>query len=244
MKDKQEKILNYIKDKEQRMLFSHLLDLANSKKKKASSNFISSDLIHLFGNYLKSLGISYQVYYPHPTAVKGIIYFGEHDEVINYRSRNAGLRHQDILGSLFAAGLENEMFGDIFVEEDYFYFSIMPKVKKVVDSIHVMGNKKIELEEISEIVLKEEHLFPLELSVCSLRLDVIVARLSGISRGKIEQVLKNQEVRVNQMVEKRKNVSIEEGMSLSIRHVGRFKIGSWVKSNKKNRFLVTIYQYK
>ncbi len=244
MKDKQEKILNYIKDKEEKMVFAHLLDLSRNNEKDTSSHFISSDLIAIFGQYLKSLGINYQVYYPNLLAVKGIIYFGDNYFVTHYRGKNVGLRHQDILGSLFAAGLENEMFGDIFVEKDYFYFSIIPKVEKIVESIHVMGNKKIELEKISEIVLKEDHLFPLVLSLASTRLDVVVSRLSGVSRVKVVQILKNQEVRVNQMVEKRKDFLLEEGFSLSIRHVGRFKVGLIEKSKRKDRYFVTIYQYK
>ena len=62
---------------------------------------------------------NYKVYYPYKDSEKNIFYVDKEPEVVLYEIvSKTPLRHQAILGSIFALNISKEMFGDILIIND------------------------------------------------------------------------------------------------------------------------------
>lgn len=89
-----------------------------------------------------------------------------------------------------------------------------------------INRQKITLNKVDEIILKRNQFEELTITVSSLRLDNIISKLANCSRNQAIDKLKNKLVLLNYQEEIKTHTIIHKDDIISIRRVGKFKIGS------------------
>ena len=189
----------------------------------------------------------YKVYYPYKDSEKVMLYTGNMPIIKLFKINAAEkIRHQDILGSLFALNIDSSFVGDIVLYNDDYYVYIENNLSTYIkDNLNMIGNKKVVLEEVSLDVLKdykrkyEEN----EMIVSSLRIDSIVSSIIKSSRSKALEKIKNKEVIVNYEVMSKNSYLLKENDIFSIRRYGKYKFVGIVKSTKKDNYIVKYLKY-
>ena len=189
----------------------------------------------------------YKVYYPYKDSEKVMLYTGNIPIVKLFKINTAEkIRHQDILGSLFALNIDSSFVGDIVLYNDDYYVYIENNLSTYIkDNLNIIGNKKVVLEEVSLDVLKdyERKYEENEMIVSSLRIDSIVSSIIKSSRSKALEKIKNKEVIVNYEVMSKNSYLLKESDIFSIRRYGKYKFVGIVKSTKKDNYIVKYLKY-
>lgn len=189
----------------------------------------------------------YNVYYPYKDSEKVMLYTGKVPKVKLFKIYTVeNIRHQDILGSLFALNIDSSYFGDIVLYNDYYYVFVSEDLALYIkDNLKMVGNKKVSLEEVDLSVLDnyERNYEEKEIIVSSLRIDNIISGIINTSRKVALDKIKNKEVIVNYDVMNKNSYIIKENDIFSIRRYGKYKFVGIVKSTKKNNFIVRYLKY-
>ena len=92
----------------------------------------------------------YNIYYPYPESDKIILYVGIMPTVRLFEIDSYfPLTHREILGSLFGLNISNEVFGDIIVDNNKYYFYVMNEISDfILDNLSMIGNKPVKIKEI------------------------------------------------------------------------------------------------
>lgn len=189
----------------------------------------------------------YNVYYPYKDSEKVMLYTGKVPKVKLFKIYTVeNIRHQDILGSLFALNIDSSYFGDIVLYNDYYYVFVSEDLALYIkDNLKMIGNKKVSLEEVDLSVLDnyERKYEEKEMIVSSLRIDNVVSGIINTSRKVALDKIKNKEVVVNYGVMNKNSYILKESDIFSIRRYGKYKFVGIVKSTKKNNFIVRYLKY-
>ena len=189
----------------------------------------------------------YNVYYPYKDSEKVMLYTGKVPKVKLFKIYTVeNIRHQDILGSLFALNIDSSYFGDIVLFNDYYYVFVSEDLALYIkDNLKMVGNKKVSLEEVDLSVLDnyERKYEEKEIIVSSLRIDNIISGIINTSRKIALDKIKNKEVIVNYDVMNKNSYILKENAIFSIRRYGKYKFVGIVKSTKKNNYIVKYLKY-
>ncbi len=189
----------------------------------------------------------YNVYYPYKDSEKVMLYTGKVPKVKLFKIYTVeNIRHQDILGSLFALNIDSSYFGDIVLYNDYYYVFVSEDLALYIkDNLKMVGNKKVSLEEVDLSVLDnyERNYEEKEIIVSSLRIDNIISGIINTSRKVALDKIKSKEVVVNYDVMNKNSYILKENDIFSIRRYGKYKFVGIVKSTKKNNFIVRYLKY-
>lgn len=239
---------NYYK-KEDRMLIGNILD----KYKKYSttgintySNFLNMEKLNIVTKYLDNKRIKYNIYKPYDFLEKSIIVFGDYlDYVTFYKAEVSDkINHSNILGTLFSLGLEDDMIGDIFVEDGYFYYTNLTRMNNFLEnSLTMIKHEPIKLKKVDEIVLLKEHFQKNSILVSSMRLDNILSKIINKSRRIINEMIEDKQILLNYNEIKSSSINLVEGDILSIRKYGKYKIGNIDGITKKNNLVLNVIKY-
>ena len=184
----------------------------------------------------------YNVYYPYKDSEKVMLYTGKVPKVKLFKIYTVeNIRHQDILGSLFALNIDSSYFGDIVLYNDYYYVFVSEDLALYIkDNLKMVGNKKVSFEEVDLSVLDnyERNYEEKEIIVSSLRIDNIISGIINTSRKVALDKIKNKEVIVNYDVMNINSYILKENDIFSIRRYWKFKFVGIVNSTKKNNFIV------
>ena len=189
----------------------------------------------------------YDLYYPYPDSDKVIMYSDNIPkirlyEIISYYP----LTHREILGSLFGLNISNEVFGDIIVDNDKYYFYVMDEISDLIEKdFSFVGNKPIKLKEIDIHTLDNyrKKYEEFEIIVSSLRLDTVISRIIGTNRDKIKDKIRDKEVLVNYEIIRNNSYVFREGDIFSIRKFGKYKFIGIVKNTKKDNYIIKYLKY-
>ena len=190
---------------------------------------------------------SFNIFRPFWEAEKVILYKDILPKVVLFKIiTKDSLRHQDILGSIFSLNIDKEIFGDIIVDDNNYYFYLLESMKDYfLTNFNKIKNTYIELEEIDINTLKDykRKFKELELTTKSERIDTIVSKITNTSRSKVKDKFKNKEVILNYEILTNPSYLLKEDDIFSIRKYGKFKYIGKVKQTKKNNYIVKIYKY-
>ncbi len=190
---------------------------------------------------------SYKVYFPYKDSEKNIFYISKEPEVILYEivSRSP-LRHQAILGSIFALNISKEMFGDILIVNDKYYVYLLKHMQNYFESNFLkVGNTSVTLIQRDLSLLKdyEKAFYSLELVASSERIDTIISSIIHTSRSQINKLFKNKEVMVNYEICKNSSYKLKKNDIFSIKGYGKFKYSGILKNTKSGNFIIQVLQY-
>ena len=189
----------------------------------------------------------FNVFKPYKDAEKVIFYKDKKPSVVLFKIiTKENFRHQDILGSIFSLNIDKELFGDIIIDDNNYYFYLLDSMKDYfLTNFNKIKNNYIELEEIDINSLKDykRKFKELELIIKSERIDTIVSNITNTSRSKVKDKFKNKEVILNYEVLTNSSYLLKEEDIFSIRKYGKFKYIGKIKQTKKNNYIVKIHKY-
>ncbi len=189
----------------------------------------------------------YKIYKPYKDADKIILYTDivpkiRLFEIISYYP----LTHREILGSLFGLNITDEVFGDIIIWDNRYYFYVVDKISNfIIDNFKMIGNKDIKIKEVNLDLMDnyERKYEELEFIVSSLRLDTVLSRLIGTSRDKIKDKFKNKDIILNYNIINNNSYVLHDNDIFSIKKYGKYKYVGVVKSTKKDNYIIKILKY-
>ncbi|MGN0477265.1 MAG: YlmH/Sll1252 family protein, partial [Ruminococcus sp.] len=161
-----------------------------------------------------------------------------------YRKQD-NLNHRQFLGTILSTGLKRSVVGDIICLEGVTYVFILSNqadyVMSQVDRVARVGvkSKVINLSDFSYTPKFSSK----EYSVSSLRLDNIVAVITGLSREKTRNLILSGNVFVNYLQQDNISGKVNTQDVLSIRKYGKFILDDLCGQTKKGRYKIIIKQY-
>lgn len=161
-------------------------------------------------------------------------------------SHSRTLSHRDFLGAFMSLGIKRELLGDILVSDsESFLILSLRMCDYVIQNVNKIGNVGVKISgcELGEIKIPQQQLSNQTAIVSSLRLDCIVAALSNKSRADASKLVLAEKVSVNHQTASSVSKNVTEGDVLSIRSVGKFKIGAVVSQTKKGRYVLSYNKY-
>lgn len=189
----------------------------------------------------------YSIYYPYKDSEKNIIYNRNVPKVILYEIVcNVELRHQDILGSIYALNISGELFGDVLIIDGHYYVYILDIVRNYFETNFLMvKNSRIELREISIDTFKDyERSYKEEIHIVSSnRIDTVISSIIHTGRNNINDKIKKKEIILNYDFLKSVSYKLRNGDTFSIKKIGKFKYNGIIKNTKSNNLIISIYKY-
>ena len=158
------------------------------------------------------------------------------------------LSHRDFLGSLMALGIKRETVGDIVVSDDgysAYIFCLAKTAECILRDFTAAANDKIRcrLCKREEISLPEKKFVSLSVTVASPRLDALLSAALNVSREEASRLIAAGSVSVDHTICTDKGKSLSEGMILSVRGYGRYKVSAFGDRNRRDRLRVTLLHF-
>ena len=191
---------------------------------------------------------SYEIYKPYPYSEKNILYKNRFPEVVLFEIITpTELRHQDIMGSLYSLKIEDNLFGDIVINNDHYYVYILENYRYYFESeLNKISNVDIKLHEVpldtlDNYITKFEYL---KIITSSLRLDSVIAKTIKTNRDTVKDLIKDKKVIYNYELLKDPDKLIKENDTFSIRKIGKFKFNKIIANTKKDNLILEILKYQ
>ena len=214
-------------------------------KRNEATFFLEPNEIKEVGKYFKQKEIN--IFKPFKEAEKVILYKERLPKVVLFKIiTKEQFRHQDILGSIFSLNIDKEMFGDIVIDDNNYYFYLLESMKDYfLTNFKKVKNSYIELEEVDINSLKDykRKYQELELVIRSERIDIVVSNITNTSRSKVKEKFQNKDIMLNYEILTNSSYLLKEEDIFSIRRYGKFKYIGRIKETKKNNYIVKIYKY-
>lgn len=262
-------ILNKYSKPEDKLLISKMLDkieLSKSKKRIEYTDFLDMYQKHLLEKILKQEKVENYIISggKEDTERNIIIFYPEKlKEVANIsykkilpiecirinlpKEMHGKYSHRDYLGGLMKLGIKREKIGDIFVFEDGADILILDEISKFllnnISSLTRFSKSKIEIVSIDNIREKKIDKEKLKIIVPSMRLDVVISELLRTSRGKAEEIIKEQRVFVNFENVDKLTRQIKEKDLITVRGKGRFEIVEIEGTTRNDRIKLIANKY-
>lgn len=157
------------------------------------------------------------------------------------------LTHRDYLGALIALGIKRELIGDLLVSAQGCDMLVFRKILPYLQANYEKaGRTPLSLREISfsQMHCPEEHRQEQQMTVSSLRLDVLVAAVFHLSRGKAEEAIENGIVFVNGVLVEKPEKSVQEDDKIVLRGKGKVLLKAIGNRTRKDKISITIEKYK
>lgn len=156
------------------------------------------------------------------------------------------LTHRDFLGALMSLGIERETVGDILVEDGRCVLFVKEEIRDYITSqLFKVGNVGVRITEADMASLPKGRGFDeKDYTVSSLRLDAVVAAVSGLSREKTKTVILAGNVTRNYEVCQNISRQVEESDVITIRGKGKYVVNGVLGETKKHRIRISIIHYR
>ena len=208
--------------------------------------FLNNKRIEIIASFLKKENIIYNIFYPFNGATYGIIYTNKPPASLLKINTKSPLTHSMILGSIMALNIKNDIIGDIIVDKNY-YVVVMEHMKNyLINNLLQIGREIVDLEEVSFDEVKDYEIpySNITITVSSLRIDVVIARIIGTSRGIVLEKFKNKEIFLNYNILNKINYNLKEEDVFSIRGYGKYKFTRNISKSKKDKYIIECMKYK
>lgn len=156
------------------------------------------------------------------------------------------VRHQDVLGSVLALGLERSKIGDINILEDGIQMFVYDTVSEfLVNELSRIGRDNVSMYEcpLDEAVIVEPKFKELNVIVPSMRLDAVIGNVFKLSRNEASMFVKGGRVKVNHFLQQKPASKIKAGDILSVRTKGRAIVDSALGTTKKGNIKLRVKKF-
>lgn len=169
------------------------------------------------------------------------------DPVVILRAKltDNDVSHKDFLGSAMSLKIDREYMGDIIIKDGYIYMICHKNVADIIRDELVMVKRNAVSFEIWDQPLQYEKSYSEErtTTVASLRADSVVAAVINKSRTEAVRLIRQGNVKVNQMDVDNVDFEIFDNDIISIRYNGKFKIFCDGGKSRKDRIFIKVAKY-
>ena len=218
------------------------------------SDFLNLEEISL----LKSLHTEseYNLYGGYDNADRCVASFGECEEYqypiscIKIEPANQKfadeLSHRDFLGALMNLGINRSTLGDIIVTNNTGYLFCLNSIKEyILQNLDRIKHTTVRCtESVLPAEIAEKKPEPVELTVSSQRVDIIVAAVFKLSRNMVTQLVNQEKVFINSKIAYKESLTLKSGDIVSVRGKGKFIFDGEIRQTKKNKSVIGIRLYK
>ena len=189
----------------------------------------------------------YKEYIPYQDSEKTILYTNNIPIIKLFKIEcYEQLKHQSILGSLFALNIESEVFGDIIFYQNNFYIYTLESISTLIQNELTQIDKySVKLKEVPLNTLENytKQYQEIQLIVSSLRIDTIISKLINENRKTIEKLIKDKKILLNYDFLKKKEYIIKENDTFSIKGKGKYRYKEIISKTKKENYIILIEKY-
>ena len=218
------------------------------------SDFLNLEEISL----LKSLHTEseYNLYGGYDNADRCVASFGECEEYqypiscIKIEPANQKfadeLSHRDFLGALMNLGINRSTLGDIRVTNNTGYLFCLNSIKEyILQNLDRIKHTTVRCtESVLPAEIAEKKPEPVELTVSSQRVDIIVAAVFKLSRNTVTQLVNQEKVFINSKIAYKESLTLKSGDIVSVRGKGKFIFDGEIRQTKNNTSVIGIRLYK
>lgn len=154
--------------------------------------------------------------------------------------------HRDFLGAIMNLGIDRATIGDIFLQENEGYvFCLNSIAEYITENLDKVKHTHIKCEKVKASLrfIKDEGK-PLEITVTSDRIDVVVAGVYHISRSESLACFEKAIVYVNGRLCTSNAKSLKAGDVVNIRGKGKFLYQGVVHTTRKDKYRVSVQIYR
>lgn len=196
---------------------------------------------------LRKKNIPYKIYIPYKEAEKVLIYNGKFPEIelLEIISKKK-LEHREILGTFFAHQILPHFYSDLMITDTHYVVALKSVAQYLKDHVREIGGNTVQIvkRNIKSLEEYEPCYEVLKLHVSSLRLDMIVSKITKQSRKRVEEIIEDKEVFLNYEVALKKDIYLKEGDIFSVRGYGKYRFSCICYQNKKGNMDIEILKYK
>lgn len=159
-----------------------------------------------------------------------------------YPEKFINLEHRDVLGAFMSLGIRREKLGDLVVQDGKIQIITASEICDYI-RMNLTGVKRasVNFEEkpLDRMMESDESWTVKDSTVSSLRLDVLLKEIYGMSRKKASMHIEAGHVKVNFRVIEDPSFILEEGDLISLRGKGRSRLDDVHGVTKKEKLKVT-----
>ncbi len=214
-------------------------------KKGISTNFLDPTEASLLESALKKIKLKYNIFKTYEECSKVIFYTDTYPNIVLLKISSNNIEHKHVLGTMFSLGINTDTFGDIVINE-FAYIIVLNHIKDLVKAnLSFINNKYVEVEEVSidEVSNYKLKFEEINITVPSLRIDVVLAKLLLKSRNQIIDLISDKQIILNYNELKNKTYTLKEKDTFSVRKHGKFIFNNIVRTTKKDTFVLSIKKY-
>lgn len=156
------------------------------------------------------------------------------------------LSHRDFLGALMGAGVARETVGDICVGKGTCDFFVTAEIASYMEQNFLSaGRTRLHLSRIPlrDAQIPEPEVKEIKDTVASLRLDSVISSGFRIGRSLAAQYISAGRAAIDGLPCEKPDKTVNEGMKVSVRGLGKIKLAAVNGRTKKDRISVTIHRY-
>ena len=247
-------------DKEENLVFRHLLDLAkvsSARDISVFSDFLNNREVAILKKQAANLPLGRFFLYGGVEDAERVIVcfpasFEDREDIIfpidcieilikSAKFENNSLTHRDFLGAILGLGIERKLIGDIFTVSENgkivkaFVFCQNKISDFILSELRQIGRSIVSATRISaEEAMTSRRIEDKYGTVPSLRLDVIIGEALNLSRTKVA---------VNSAATSSSHYQVVEGDIISVRGFGKFIFYESLGKTKKDRLQIHIGKY-
>ncbi|WP_429971252.1 RNA-binding protein [Fructilactobacillus sp. Tb1] len=160
---------------------------------------------------------------------------------IDYPIKFATIKHSQVLGTIMGSGIERSVLGDIITDGEQWEVIVEKTMESyLINSIDHIGRTKVKLVPIpaDQILHVIDDSKVVNLTLPSLRMDVIIAAVFHISRNVAKELILHDKVRLNWFTYDKPDYDIAVHDLLSVRGYGRIRLIANNGFSKKDKYKV------
>lgn len=258
-----QKILNSISNKEDKILFSKIIDQINICEKNYENTFTEflpiikylefksilkeniEQNMYIFGGFEEAERIIIG-FFPEYTQPENILFPLSILEITYNEKYSKILTHREFLGSILGLGIDRGKVGDIIINNNkaicFLYNDIISYVN--INLERVSSTKvKTKILKLEDCDILKPKLEEKSIIISSIRLDAVLSSAFNIARGKISDYIKGEKVFINFSIQTNGAKNVKENDIITLRGVGRIKVLNIVGKTKKDRIILNIAKY-
>lgn len=234
------KIIN----RQEKMFFASCIERL---ERGSATNFLDPRKVMILLQMCKKRNIPCYLFQPFTEAEKTVLYTNDPMVSCIKVTAKEKVTHSQVLGTLFSHQIEPEMYGDIVVINNVVYLWIVQSCLRYFEQYFThIGKIPVEIEQkpVDVIVDYEPKKIKETYLTSSLRLDAVVATITGLSRKKVLELFDQRYIIYQYQEANRGTLEMEEGAIFSIRKYGKYQLQSIVGKSKKGKYILEIAKYQ
>ncbi|WP_101843813.1 RNA-binding protein [Halobacillus sp. Marseille-P3879] len=161
----------------------------------------------------------------------------------HYHDKFIQLEHRDVLGAFMSLGIKREKLGDLIVQNGKIQIIVASEISDYI-RMNFTAVKKANVQfaekPFNHLMKSSEEWKTVDTTISSLRLDVVLKEIYGVSRKKASMFIEAGHVKVNFRTVEQPSYPLEEGDLLSLRGRGRSRLMEIYGTTRKDKFRVTL----